>query len=103
MAPGKMIKLEIGGQPVTVTVEREQLEDDLAARGYPADRNVYVTTWNDHQIDDTDWSDDGSLPRAMAEAARDLGHEWVALTDRSPRLIIRYAQWGQRDLRCGAG
>ena len=29
----------------------------------------------------------------MAEAARDLGHEWVALTDRSPRLIIRYAQW----------
>jgi len=33
----------------------------------------------------------------MAEAAKDLGHEWVALTDRSPRLIIRYAQ---RDL-CG--
>jgi hypothetical protein len=39
----------------------------------------------------------------MAEAAKDLGHEWVALTDRSPRLIIRYAQWGQRDLRGGAG
>jgi hypothetical protein len=39
----------------------------------------------------------------MAEAAKDLGHEWVALTDRSSRLIIRYAQWGQRDLRSGAG
>jgi hypothetical protein len=53
MAPGKMIMLEIGGQPVTVVVEREQLETDLAACGYPADRSVYVTTWNDHQIDDT--------------------------------------------------
>jgi hypothetical protein len=39
----------------------------------------------------------------MAEAARDLGHAWAALTDRSPRLIIRYAKWGQRDLRGGAG
>jgi hypothetical protein len=52
MAPGKMIMLEIGGQPVTVMVEREQLED-LAAYGYPAERAVYVTTWNDHQIDDS--------------------------------------------------
>jgi hypothetical protein len=52
MTPGKMITLEIGGQPVTVMVEREQLED-LAASGYPADRSVYVIIWNDHQIDDT--------------------------------------------------
>jgi hypothetical protein len=48
-----MITLEIGGQPVTVVVEREQLENDLASEEYPADRSVYVTTWNDHQIDDT--------------------------------------------------
>ena len=48
----RMLMLEIGGQPVTVMVEREQLED-LAADGYPADRSVYVITWNDHQIDDT--------------------------------------------------
>jgi hypothetical protein len=52
MAPGKMIILEISGQPVTVMVEREQLEE-LAAGGYPTDRSVYVITWNDHQIDDT--------------------------------------------------
>jgi hypothetical protein len=44
-----------------------------------------------------------AVPREMAEAAKDLGHEWVALTNRSPRLIIRYAQWGQRDLRGGTG
>src|SRR5260370_32252008 len=24
----------------------------------------------------------------MAEAARDLGHEWIALTDHSPRLTV---------------
>ena len=52
MTPGKMIMLEIGGQPVTVVVEHEQLEN-LAVYGYPAERAVYVTTWNDLQIDDT--------------------------------------------------
>jgi hypothetical protein len=50
MAPGKMIILDVGGEPVTVMVEREQLEN-LAAYGYPAERAVYVTTWDDLQID----------------------------------------------------
>ena len=36
----------------------------------------------------SDWSDGGSPPREMAEAARDLGHKWVALTDHSPRLTV---------------
>ena len=36
----------------------------------------------------SNWSDGGSPPRDMAEAARDLGHEWVALTDHSPRLTV---------------
>jgi putative hydrolase len=36
----------------------------------------------------SDWSDGGSAPAEMAEAARDLGHEWVALTDHSPRLTV---------------
>ena len=34
------------------------------------------------------WSDGGSPPAEMAEAARDLGHEWMALTDHSPRLTV---------------
>src|SRR5258707_10365948 len=33
-------------------------------------------------------SDGGSPPREMAESARDLGHEWIALTDHSPRLTV---------------
>jgi putative hydrolase len=36
----------------------------------------------------SDWSDGGSPPLEMAQAARDLGHEWVALTDHSPRLTV---------------
>jgi Helix-hairpin-helix domain/PHP domain len=36
----------------------------------------------------SDWSDGGSPPAEMAEAARDLGHEWIAMTDHSPRLTV---------------
>ncbi|HLF40254.1 MAG TPA: PHP domain-containing protein [Acidimicrobiia bacterium] len=36
----------------------------------------------------SDWSDGGSPIPEMAAAARDLGHEWVALTDHSPRLTV---------------
>jgi putative hydrolase len=36
----------------------------------------------------SDWSDGGSPPKEMAEAARALGHEWIALTDHSPRLTV---------------
>ena len=36
----------------------------------------------------SDWSDGGDTIRAMAEAARALGHEYFALTDHSPRLTI---------------
>jgi putative hydrolase len=34
------------------------------------------------------WSDGGSPIREMAVAARDLGHEYMALTDHSPRLTV---------------
>ncbi len=36
----------------------------------------------------SDWSDGGSPPREMALAAREIGHEWLALTDHSPRLTV---------------
>jgi len=36
----------------------------------------------------SDWSDGGSPIEEMAEAARELGHEWIALTDHSPRLTV---------------
>jgi putative hydrolase len=36
----------------------------------------------------SDWSDGGSPIREMAEAAMALGHEYMALTDHSPRLTV---------------
>src|SRR4051794_29625002 len=36
----------------------------------------------------SDWSDGGSPIEEMVLAARDLGHEYVALTDHSPRLTV---------------
>jgi putative hydrolase len=36
----------------------------------------------------SDWSDGGDTIRAMAEKARALGHEYLALTDHSPRLKV---------------
>ncbi|MGW5050078.1 PHP domain-containing protein [Actinokineospora sp. NPDC004072] len=38
----------------------------------------------------SDWSDGGSPIREMAEAAQKLGHEWMALTDHSPRLRVAH-------------
>jgi putative hydrolase len=36
----------------------------------------------------SDWSDGGSPIEEMAHTARDLGHEYMALTDHSPRLTV---------------
>jgi putative hydrolase len=36
----------------------------------------------------SDWSDGGSPIREMAEAAMALGHDYLALTDHSPRLTV---------------
>jgi putative hydrolase len=44
----------------------------------------------------SDWSDGGSPPAEMAEGARDLGHEWIALTDHSPRLTVANGLSAQR-------
>lgn len=38
----------------------------------------------------SDWSDGGSPIREMAEAARGLGHDYLVLTDHSPRLTVAH-------------
>src|SRR6201999_4034022 len=44
----------------------------------------------------SDWSDGGSPIREMAEAARDLGHEYLVLTDHSPRLTVAHGLTAER-------
>jgi len=44
----------------------------------------------------SDWSDGGSPIEEMAEAARDIGHEYVVLTDHSPRLKVAHGLSAER-------
>jgi len=47
----------------------------------------------------SDWSDGGSPIREMALAARDLGHEYLVLTDHSARLTVAHGLDRDRLLR----
>jgi putative hydrolase len=47
----------------------------------------------------SDWSDGGAAIDVMARAARDLGHEYMVLTDHSPRLTIANGLDRERLLR----
>jgi putative hydrolase len=47
----------------------------------------------------SDWSDGGSPIDTMAEAARDLGRRYLALTDHSPRLTVANGLSTERLLR----
>jgi putative hydrolase len=44
----------------------------------------------------SEWSDGGSPILEMAETARDLGHEYAALTDHSPRLTVAHGLTPER-------
>jgi putative hydrolase len=47
----------------------------------------------------SDWSDGGSPTDEMAEAAREPGHRYLALTDHSPRLTVAHGLDRERLLR----
>jgi putative hydrolase len=66
--PEYLVRLESDYQPPPRTAMREALRGDC---------HTHST-----------WSDGGSPPLEMAEAAQVLGHEWIALTDHSPRLTV---------------
>jgi len=66
--PEYLTRLLGGGPPAPPTTMRAAMRGDCHAH--------------------SDWSDGGSPPLEMALAARDLGHEWMALTDHSPRLTV---------------
>ncbi|HEY7261562.1 MAG TPA: PHP domain-containing protein [Trebonia sp.] len=66
--PEYLTRLLGGGPPAPPTALRAAMRGDCHAH--------------------SDWSDGGSPPLEMALAARDLGHEWMALTDHSPRLTV---------------
>ncbi|MFC4004692.1 PHP domain-containing protein [Prauserella oleivorans] len=63
---------------------------DLASRGAPGipDGGALHAALRGDCHTHSDWSDGGSPIEEMAEAARALGHDYLVLTDHSPRLTV---------------
>ncbi len=61
---------------------------DLIEQAPPAPRSPLRAALRGDCHTHSDASDGGSPIKEMALTARDLGHEWIALTDHSPRLTV---------------
>jgi putative hydrolase len=72
-----------GAEPVYLTKLESTSAGPLAAGG-EALRTALRGDLHTH----SDWSDGGSPIEEMVRTARDLGHDYVALTDHSPRLTV---------------
>jgi len=72
-----------GGTPVYLQ-RLESTADKPVAEGGAEIRAALRGDLHTH----SDWSDGGSPIEEMVTTARDLGHEYVALTDHSPRLTV---------------
>jgi putative hydrolase len=70
-----------------VPVYLRRLEDTAGTPVAEGGRELRAALRGDCHVH-SDWSDGGSPIKEMAEAARDLGHEYMVLTDHSPRLTI---------------
>jgi len=68
------------------TAYLEKLEDETALT-VGAGNEIVALLKGDLHVHST-WSDGGAEIDVMARAARDLGHEYMALTDHSPRLTV---------------
>jgi putative hydrolase len=67
----------------------ERLEQDVTEPGSDAGNAVRAALRGDLHVH-SDWSDGGDTIRTMAERVREVGHEYFALTDHSPRLKIAH-------------
>ena len=79
-----MIREALAGEVPVYLRRLEAIEGQPVAEGAAALRATLRGDCHSHST----WSDGGSPIEEMAEAARDLGHEYLALTDHSPRLTV---------------
>ncbi len=83
----KVIAEALAGQIPSYLVKLEETAAKAPMPEAGAGREIIEAIRGDCHVH-SDWSDGGSPVREMAEAARDLGHEYMVLTDHSPRLTI---------------
>jgi putative hydrolase len=81
-----VISEALAGAPPTYLVELESQPRPPLAPGAAELREHLKGDCHSH----SDWSDGGSSVLDMAEAARDLGHAYLAMTDHSPRLTVAH-------------
>ena len=108
MTPARLQKIPgVGKTSSQVIVEatrggKPAYLENLESTGLPAMSDGATELFGRLQGDchsHSDWSDGGSPIRDMAEAAREIGHRYWALTDHSPRLTIAHGLDAERLLR----
>ena len=80
----RVIREALAGEVPVYLRRLESIEGTPVVEGAAALRAALLGECHCH----SDWSDGGSDIREMALTARDLGHEYMALTDHSPRLKV---------------
>jgi histidinol phosphatase-like PHP family hydrolase len=80
----RVIREALAGEVPVYLRRLEAIEGQPVAEGAAALRAALRGDCHAHST----WSDGGSPIAEMAEAARDLGHDYLALTDHSPRLTV---------------
>ncbi|MBA4180193.1 MAG: histidinol phosphatase [Anaerolinea sp.] len=81
----KVVSEALAGQVPGYLVK---LEDDAASTPLPGGGEAILAALRGDCHVHSDWSDGGSPIREMAEAARELGHDYIVLSDHSPRLTV---------------
>jgi putative hydrolase len=80
----RVIREALAGEVPVYLRRLEAIEGQPVAEGAAALRAALRGDCHAHST----WSDGGSPVAEMAEAARDLGHGYLVLTDHSPRLTV---------------
>ena len=93
-ATATVIAQAVGGAVPQYLQRLEDERADLVALDGPGRRLLGALRGDLHTH--SDWSDGGSPIEEMALTAVELGHEYVALTDHSPRLKVARGLSGQR-------
>jgi len=86
-----ILEAQAGGTPSYLQHLEEEAQKGVEGDGQPvlqgAAAELRAALRGDCHTHST-WSDGGSPIDEMARAARDLGHEYIVLTDHSPRLTV---------------
>jgi putative hydrolase len=80
----RVIREALAGEVPVYLRRLEAIEGQPVAEGAAALRAALRGDCHSHST----WSDGGSPIAEMAEAARDLGHEYLVVSDHSPRLTV---------------